>query len=366
VKSLALTLLAALTLAAPAAAKKPDLVIGSGTASLSGKSISATFAVRNSGGRRAVASSALLNIGLPGYGEQIVQTVEVKAMKKGKKRTVTITGEVPADFKPLTYNLTACADPDGYVQERNESNNCTKIGQALVTAKPTSGGPATPSGPVEFERDQPFQLESGKSSYWAVVPSGYEKNTPSRLLVWLHGCGNNSEGDIYTVAPSDGRNYIAIAVGGRDGECWDVNQDSATVLAAIANLKTHFNIDPRRIVLGGFSSGGDLTYRTAFYNSTMFAGILVAGSTPFRDTDSTQQASIAAATFKFHVVHLAHIDDEAYQIATVRQETDALTAAGFPMERVERPGTHFDENGEADLKAVLLPHMTDNWMAPPV
>jgi predicted esterase len=117
-------------------------------------------------------------------------------------------------------------------------------------------------------------------------------------------------------------------------------------------------------VIGGFSSGGDLAYRTAFYNSTGFAGLLAVGTTPFRDTGSTQQASIAASTFKFHVVHLAHTEDEIYPIATVRQETDALTAAGFPVERVERPGSHYDEQTDANLQAVLLPHMADDWLSP--
>jgi predicted esterase len=141
------------------------------------------------------------------------------------------------------------------------------------------------------------------------------------------------------------------------------------VLAAIANVKTHFNINPRRVILGGYSSGGDLAYRTAFYNAGMFAGVLAENTSPFRDTGSTQSASLAAATWKFHVVHLAHTEDETYPIAGVRNETDAMAAAGFPITRIERPGTHYDSDAgdtetNHDVRTLLLPHLNDPWLSP--
>jgi predicted esterase len=193
--------------------------------------------------------------------------------------------------------------------------------------------------------------------------------------VWLHGCGGEASGDIYSVSPGGTRNYISIAVGGREDTCWDVNADTPKVLAAIANIKTHFNIDPRRVVLGGYSSGGDLSYRTAFYNAKSFAGLLIENSTPFRDTGSSQSASLAAAAWKFNVVHLAHLQDSAYPIAGVRTETNAMTDAGFPMHRIEVDGGHYDdagaeENGHAvpgtsaDLRTYLLPYMSEDWLAP--
>ncbi len=64
-------------------------------------------------------------------------------------------------------------------------------------------------------------------------------------------------------------------------------------------MKTHFNIDPRRVILGGYSSGGDIAYRTAFYNANSFAGVLAVNTSPFRDTGSSQQDSLAAAAWKF-------------------------------------------------------------------
>jgi acetyl esterase/lipase len=160
-----------------------------------------------------------------------------------------------------------------------------------------------------------------------------------------------------------------VSLGGRDGGCWDANVDQAKALAAIANVKTHFNIAPRQAIIGGDSSGGDLAYRTAFYSSAAIAGVLASNTSPFRDTGSTQQQSLAAAAWKFNVVHLAHLEDDAYPIAGVRAETEAMIAAGFPLSRVERPGNHYDDPGavpgtDADIRTYLLPHIGDGWASP--
>ena len=242
---------------------------------------------------------------------------------------------------------------------------------------PSKTTPSTvPAHPVAFTAGLPFTLGS-PTPYWIDVSSAYDAThaTPTTLFVWLHGCGGLSSGDISTIAPPADRPYIAVAVGGREGSCWDPDADQATVLAAIADVKTHFNINPRRVVLGGYSSGGDLAYRTAFYDAKAFAGILVENTSPFRDTGSSQSASLAAAAWKFHIVHLAHLQDMTYPIAGVRAETGALQTAGFPITRIERDGTHYDDAGaivnggpvpgtDADLVTYLLPRLADGWLAP--
>jgi predicted esterase len=123
------------------------------------------------------------------------------------------------------------------------------------------------------------------------------------------------------------------------------------------------------VVIGGYSSGGDLAYRTAFYNANTFAGLLAENTSPFRDTGSSQSDSLAAAAWKFNVVHLAHSQDETYPIAGVKDEVNAMKDAGFPVTFVERPGTHADpdtaDSGtDHDLRTILLPHMNDDWQSP--
>ena len=142
--------------------------------------------------------------------------------------------------------------------------------------------------------------------------------------------------------------------------------DPARLLTAVAYIKTRFNINPRRVILGGYSSGGDLAYRTMFYHANAFAGCLIENSSPFRDTESTPAQSFAANAggWRFNVIHLAHLQDEVYPIDGVRLETDAMISAGYPLVRIERTGTHYDSGTNDDLRALLLPHLNDAWLSP--
>jgi predicted esterase len=283
--------------------------------------------------------------------------------------SLTLDGQpVTASSQVVTPNVTTT-----YTLKATDGTHQVSA-TATVTVNPSS----VPKAPLPYTPDKPFTVvDSGGTTNWVDVPKSYDKThqTPITLFVWLHGCGGMSAGDIYNVSPGGSQSWISLAVGGQEGNCWDVNADPARVLTAIADLKTHFNIMPKGVVLGGYSSGGDLTYRTAFYNAGQFAGILVENTSPFRDTGSKQTASLAAATWKFNIVHLAHLQDMTYPIAGVRTETDAVKTAGFPIKRVEVDGGHYDnpnaiENGHsvpgtnADLQTILLPYLSAGWKAP--
>jgi len=160
-----------------------------------------------------------------------------------------------------------------------------------------------------------------------------------------------------------------VSVGGRDGGCWNMDADTKLVIAALDDVKTRLNVDPRRVTIGGYSSGGNLAYRTAFYNASRFAGILAENTAPFYGTNSSQSSSLAAAAWKLNIVHLAHVGDTTYKIATVRSETDALKAAGFPVTLIEREGSHWDSDTASsgtnrDLRTYLVPLLDAGWRSP--
>ena len=145
--------------------------------------------------------------------------------------------------------------------------------------------------------------------------------------------------------------------------------DVPKVLAAIDDVKRRLNVDPRRVFIGGYSSGGNLAYRTAFYNAKRFAGVLAENTGAFYGTGSSQSASIAAAAWKLNIAHLAHTGDTTYPIATIRSETDALRNAGFPTTRIERAGTHWDPDTSSsgtnyDMRNDLLRYLDGAWVAP--
>ncbi|HEY4095677.1 MAG TPA: CARDB domain-containing protein [Baekduia sp.] len=373
---------------------RPDLVVAKGSVVVAvGGKATGRFVVSNTGRARAARSSAALSVRTAGRW-RVVKRFGVTALRRGASKTIKIAVVLPVGLR--VGALRVCADSRARVRERAEGNNCRGLGTAapaparlpapVVPTLPAPTAPLTPApapaaqppassvptDPFPFTKDEVFFRSEAQGNYWIYVPPSYDEThaTPTTLFVWLHGCGGQSEYDISTVSPGGAQRYIAIALDGREGDCWDVNADPAKVMAAVADVKTHFNIDPHRVILGGYSSGGDLAYRTAFFNASSFAGVLAENTSPFRDTGSSQDASLAAAAWKFHVLHLAHTEDDTYDIDGVRQETDAMATAGFPITRIERPGHHYDADTattgtDHDLTTLLLPHIdADGWRAP--
>jgi hypothetical protein len=228
-----------------------------------------------------------------------------------------------------------------------------------------------PADPISHPVDEPFVVDAGAASYFGFVPASYDRTnqTATPLLVWAHGCSGEAEGEAWVVDPDgeEPQDWLTLSLAGRESpgdECWVPRVDEAKVMAAIADFETHFNVDRRRVILGGYSSGADLAYRTGFRHSSTFAGLLIANSSPFRDTESSQVESLGAATARFPIVHLAHAQDSTYRLDEVEPEIAAVRAAGFPVEFIVRPGQHYDSHTDEDIRAYLLPHIDDGWPAP--
>jgi pimeloyl-ACP methyl ester carboxylesterase len=410
----ALVCLAAL---APAASAAPGtlltsgLRVGAGSVIVADGKLKGSATIRNGGGPLGRRVYVTLIVQLTGP-DRLLKRTPVDRLGPGGTKTIGYTLKLPTTLPIGRHEIWACVGHSPAVPEPSVLIGCREVGgvnvpvprltpPAAPTKVPTEApqsppaapvGPSTPPAPVStvptapiaYEAGQPQVLnDAGEGYYWLDVPASYDRSnqTPTTLFVWLHGCGGESSGDIYTVspdtvgAPARPRDWISIAVGGTDDGCWTPSADEGLVKNAIADVETHFNIDRHRVILGGYSSGGDLAYRLAFYGGTQFAGVLAENTSPFRDTESTEAASLAAAGWKFPVVHLAHLQDDEYPIAGVRQETEAMVAAGFPVHRIEVDGGHYDEPGEvenghavpgtdADLVTLLLPHIDDGWRSP--
>jgi predicted esterase len=252
-----------------------------------------------------------------------------------------------------------------------DTANMTMIEPSFAPVTPGTTRVLRPAPPVDANGF--FHLDSGLSAYVGYVPENYDSATPINLFVWMHGCGGNAEGDLWAIAPPATRatqSYIAVSLGGRDGECWDVNSDGPKLLAAIADVQQYFAINARGIHVGGYSSGGDMAYRHGLENASVFAGILAENSDPFRDTGSTPAALVTAPSWKINIGHVAHRSDTTYPIAVVRSSFATLATNEFPATLVEKDGTHFDPDTATsgttyDLIHSLLPFLERGWALPP-
>lgn len=235
-----------------------------------------------------------------------------------------------------------------------------------TTPTPPPSG-SKPTSPIAFTKDKVFTLTTNGVTSWAYVPPSYDSthNTPTELFVWLHGCGGQSEFDVSMVSYMPNQGWISLAVGGREKACWsNLATDGPKILAAIADIKTHFNVDPKRVVLGGYSSGGDIGYPLVFANASLFSGAL------FENTGPSSAALTASKTaaWKLNIAHLAHTGDTTYPIANVRTNMATLRANGFPVTLIEKAGTHYDNDSGAtgtqyDLRTFLLPYLNAGWVA---
>ena len=146
---LALLLIGALVLAAPAAAEqpaKPDLVVTSVTAPLVsvtiGGPVSLGATVRNSGAAKAPASKLGFFLSPDGTrsGDDLVLggLVTIRALKSGRKSTQGTPATIPADTLAGYYSLLACADVRAKVTEKREKNNCHSAPLLLAPPAPTS------------------------------------------------------------------------------------------------------------------------------------------------------------------------------------------------------------------------------------
>ncbi|HWU23890.1 MAG TPA: CARDB domain-containing protein [Nocardioides sp.] len=361
-----------LGLTQPASASaRPDLVVASGTVAQTGYgSPTVTLTLRNRGAARA--RSSYVRVFLSGPASVRLGSLAVKRLPAGTGVRLRHTFAFPARIPAGRYVVRACADATRLVSESNESNNCRTLGHVFQVRPPQPSGQAAYTERI---------FGPPGDQYMVRVPPDYVPTHAMRLLVALHGCSGTTADQLLWATNADWKGYLVMAPIGRDfvdGQndgCWQPDVDVPLVLGAIANAKQHFAIDPRRTVLFGYSSGGDLAYRTGFEHSRLFAGLLIENSTPFRDTgDPTGvRAAAARAPHRFHIVHLAHQLDTVYPIDTVQSELAEVIADHFPVSQLTRSGNHWDDDSPADAptsgtvydaRTYLVPHMTDPWTAP--
>jgi predicted esterase len=372
---------------AGAAAKKPWPTVAEGAAHQSGfVKVEGWLFVKNTATRRTRRAKVYTGVSNPA-GTEWLGYRTAPSLRPGKRHRMRFSYPLPQGLAAGEWTINVCT-----------GGKCLHAGSFTkpapvkrVTSPPTERQPmlpraerapihqppaaepisTVPTDPIPYPVAEPFFHAGGGAEYAAFIPRSYDETnqTPTTLFVWLHGCGGDAEGDAWVVDPGaeEGvpQDWMTLSLGGRDGGCWNpLAETEPLVMAAIADFETHFNVDRRRIILGGYSSGGDLAYRTAFKHSSTFAGLLIENSAPFRDTEASEAELLGAATTKFPIVHLAHAQDTTYKLAEVEPEIAAVRAAGFPVDFIVRPGGHSDSHTDPDKLTYLLPHIDDGWLAP--
>lgn len=136
-------------------------------------------------------------------------------------------------------------------------------------------------------------IDLGRGVLPLKVPANYDANTPTPLIVLLHGYTSSGEGQDSYMGFSklaDSYGYLFIAPdgnrepGGDENRFWNASDaccdfyqtkvdDSAYIESIIEAIKADYNVDPSRIFLVGHSNGGFMSYRAAYEHSDTIAAI---------------------------------------------------------------------------------------------
>ena len=137
-------------------------------------------------------------------------------------------------------------------------------------------------------RDSYAALDGSVQPYAVTLPDNYDPDKPARLYVWLHGRQNNTTESEFIFAQQNFRpgnppvvdvGQIQVDLFGRiNGLGWHFGGE-ADVFEGIAAMQRRFKIDDKRIILRGFSQGGEGAWHIALHHPDRFAAAEIGAGT---------------------------------------------------------------------------------------
>ena len=212
--------------------------------------------------------------------------------------------------------------------------------------------------------------------YLTIEPDGYTPEVDYPLVVLLHGFGANMD-DLAGLCPAiDREGYVyacpnaplAFSVGpGFTGYGWTPPRGQGTAEDAqrardlldvfFREVMDLYGVSPGRVVLGGFSQGGGMTYRCGLARPDTFRG-LAALSSVMPDPEELRPTLPAQRDQPIFISHGTH--DDVLPVEEGRRALEFLQAEGYAPDYREYPMRHeISPQVMADLvpwvKAVLPP-----------
>ena len=131
-------------------------------------------------------------------------------------------------------------------------------------------------------------LDGSVQPYSVDLPDNYDPSKPARLYVWLHGRQNNTTESEFLFQQANFRpgnppvadvGQIQVNLFGRiNGEGWHIAGED-DIFEGIAAVKKRFKIDDKRIILRGFSQGGEGAWHIALHHPDVFVAAEIGAGT---------------------------------------------------------------------------------------
>lgn len=193
-----------------------------------------------------------------------------------------------------------------------------------------------------FER-RTFTIRDGSTvRYGLAVPGDYRASSPRPLVLALHpgGGGTPYYGDQYmrTIFVPGLQELGAITIAPDvPARAWTDPQAEQAVMSLINAVRNEFAIDPRRIVVVGFSLGGSGAWFLSARHADLFsAAIVMAGR--------TEEPLASLAKIPTYVIHSRN--DQVVPFAQAEQRAAALAQMGRPIQFDTLAGVgHYEMGG---------------------
>ncbi len=141
-----------------------------------------------------------------------------------------------------------------------------------------AGTPSWPKRTGHVVRGYVSKLDGSVQPYGLTIPSSYDGTKPVRLDIWQHGTNRALNEVAFIIQQESDRpippeqNYIQIEPLGRTNVAYRWAGE-ADLFESLASVQQRYNIDPKRIVLRGFSMGGASTWHLGLHHPGRWAAI---------------------------------------------------------------------------------------------
>ncbi len=253
------------------------------------------------------------------------------------------------------------------------------LDRGLARAKELeAGAPSWPKQKGHLVRAYVSRVDGSVQPYGLTIPASYDGTKPVRLDIWQHGT-NRALNEVSFIIqqerdrpiPAD-QDYIQLEPLGRTNLSYRWAGE-ADMFESIASVQRHYKIDPKRIVLRGFSMGGASSWHLGLHHPGRWAAIEAgAGYTETRRYGRRETLPPYQEAM-LHYYDAVDYSLNAFNTPTVGYggEDDAQLQASVNIrEQLMKEGFRFQQDGPyrwltTDLRALFLigPRTGHSWHA---
>ena len=195
---------------------------------------------------------------------------------RSKKADAALLADVDIYRKAVIYILRF---PEEFAKPEYVAHTMSVLDSGLTRAKELeAGAPSWTKRKGRIVRAYVSRVDGSVQPYGLTIPASYDGTRPMRLDIWQHGTDRTLNEVAFIMQqerdrpiPAD-QDYIQLEPLGRTNVSYRWAGES-DLFESLASVQQRYNIDPRRIVLRGFSMGGASSWHLGLHHPGRWAAI---------------------------------------------------------------------------------------------